>query len=103
MSVRAEGRASSVSGACPNLTFTVGGRAVRTNGGTQFVRNCERFATTSLWMSTARRSPGGEILDARLQTRKQTDVFEVPDNCTCERRFRQRRHEGAVDLRVIHG
>jgi hypothetical protein len=96
--VRVEGRASSVDGVCPNLTFVVGGRAVRTHGGTAFVRDCDEIRSDVTLDVRGQTMASGEILAARVQVKKSVVRFEprsaTPSGLTA------RRSRGAGPIRT---
>jgi hypothetical protein len=68
--IRVEGRAGSVSGMCPNLTFVVGANTVRTNVDTQFVRDCDEVRNDVTLDVRGQRLVTGEILAVRVQVKR---------------------------------
>ena len=68
--VRVEGVASSVSGACPHLTFLVGGFTVRTDVSTQFVRDCDDVRNGVTLDVRGQTSTSGDVLAARVQVKR---------------------------------
>lgn len=69
--VRLEGRVSSVGGACPNLTFRVEGRTIRTSADTHFIRDCDEVRNDVTVDVRGETGPSGIVLASRVQVKKQ--------------------------------
>jgi hypothetical protein len=61
---------ASLRGECPNLTFRVEGRAVRTTGATHFIRGCDELHDAVTVHVRGEANASGEVLATRVQVKK---------------------------------
>jgi len=65
--IELQGRIDNLSGQCPNLTFTLEGRTVRTDGNTVFEDRCDRLRDRRQVTVWALPEPGGTLRATRLR------------------------------------
>jgi hypothetical protein len=65
--VQLEGRIASLSGQCPNFTFSLGGQIVRTNDQTELQGGCNRVRNGRDIRVTGMSQPDGSVLALRIR------------------------------------